>query len=56
MKNLKIIIVDPVHPDLIISLRKKFLLVKYVPGINYNELSGITKRIGGDSEARKCEQ
>ena len=43
MKNLKIIIVDPVHPDLIISLRKKFLLVKYVPGINYNELSGIIK-------------
>jgi len=38
MRNLKIIIVDPVHPSLIISLRKKFLLVKYVPSISYDKL------------------
>ena len=38
MKNLKVIIVDPVHPSLIINLKKKFLLVKYVPGISYDEL------------------
>ena len=43
MKNLKVIIVDPVHPNLVINLKKKFLLVKYVPGISYNELSKIIK-------------
>ena len=43
MKKLKIIIVDPVHPNLIINLKKKFLLVKYSPGISYNELSRIIK-------------
>lgn len=43
MKNLKVIIVDPVHPHLIINLKKKFLLVKYVPGIDYDKLSKIIK-------------
>ena len=43
MKNLKVIIVDPVHPSLIINLRRKFLLVKYVPGISYDALKKVIK-------------
>jgi len=44
MNNLKVVIVDPVHPSLIINLKKKFLLVKYVPGITYNELTKVIKK------------
>ena len=43
MKNLKVIVVDPVHPSLIINLRRKFLLVKYVPGISYDALKKVIK-------------
>ena len=43
MKNFKVIVVDPVHPSLIINLKKKKLLVKYAPGINYDKLSKIIK-------------
>ena len=43
MKNFKVIIVDPVHPSLIINLKKKKLFVKYAPGINYDKLSKIIK-------------
>ena len=43
MKKFKVIIVDPVHPNLVINLKKKFLLVKYTPSISYRELSKIIK-------------
>ena len=43
MYRKKIIIVDPVHPHLLVSLKKKFSLVKYSPKIRYNELSRIIK-------------
>ena len=43
MRKLKVIIVDPVHPSLIVNLRKKFLLVKYVPGISYDGLIKVIK-------------
>ena len=43
MKKLKVIIVDPVHPNLVINLKKKFLLVKYTPSISYRELSKIIR-------------
>ncbi len=43
MKKLKVIIVDPVHPDLVSSLKKKFAFVNYCPDINYSKLSKIIK-------------
>ena len=44
MKNLKVIIVDPVHPDLVTNLKKKFNLVKYIPGVSYKKLSNIISK------------
>lgn len=43
MKNYRIIIVDPVHPSLIINLKKRKFFVKYTPDINYDKLSKIIK-------------
>ena len=43
MKNEKVIIIDPVHPDLVSSLKKKFISVNYYPEINYQKLSKIIK-------------
>lgn len=44
MKNLKVIIVDPVHPDLVTNLKKKFNLVKYIPGVSYKKLLNIISK------------
>ena len=41
MKSEKVIIIDPVHPYLISSLKKKFNHVNYCPDINYKKLSII---------------
>ncbi len=43
MKDKKVIIIDPVHPDLVSSLKKKFITVNYFPEINYQKLSKIIK-------------
>ena len=43
MKRMKVIIVDPVHPDLVSSLKKKFIYVNYCPDINYKDLSKVIK-------------
>ena len=44
MNEKKIIIIDPVHPYLINSLKKKFSLVNYFPDISYKKLSNIIKK------------
>ena len=44
MNAKKIIIIDPVHPYLIKSLKNKFSLVNYFPDISYKKLSNIIKK------------
>ena len=44
MYRKKVIIVDPVHPFLVNSLKKKFSSVHYFPDINYKKLSSIINK------------